>query len=148
MRMSVPSHVLVLYRRSSNGDDALMEASQLAREAGARMTVVTVALVERCNRRCCNIRSSYWNGVVRELADDDLRDATKLLGDTRGVEFAVASGESLPRVLAQEAAGRDCDLIVLPRTARRWLPLGANRLARKLSRSATCDVIELPSPAA
>ena len=101
--MSAVSHVLVLYRSSANGDRALAEASQLARAAGARMTVVTVALVERCNQRCCcNIRSSYWNGVVRELADDELRGARETLAGGPRVDFAVASGESLGRVVARE----------------------------------------------
>ena len=146
--MSARSHVLVLYRRSANGDKALAEASQLARAAVARMTVVTVALVERCNRRCCcNIRSSYWNGMVRELADDELRGARETLAGTPGVDFAVASGESLGRVLAREAAERGCDVIVVPRPAHRWLPLGSRRLARKLARASERDVIELPAPA-
>lgn len=145
--MSAASHVLVLYRRSANGDKALAEASQFARAEGAHMTVITVALVERCNRRCCSIRSSYWNGVVRELADDELRRATETLAGAPGVDFAVASGESLGRLLAREAAERGCDVIVVPRPTHRWLPHGSRRLARKLARASGRDVIELSAPA-
>lgn len=137
----------MLYRRSATGNQALAQASEVARAADARMTVVTVALLERCNRRCCNIRSSYWNGVVRELAEEELRGASEILAGVPGVDFAVASDESLVSALACEAAERGCDLIVVPRRARRWLPLGSRRLARKLARTAGRDVIELPTPA-
>ncbi len=137
--------LLVLYRRSPGGAEALAEAARLARVEGARMTVLSVALQERSNQRCCNIRSSYWNGVLRELADDALRDAADSLVDTQGVDFAVASGESLADVLAREAAERGCDLIVLPHRAHHWLPLRADRFARRLSRRTNCDVVELPA---
>jgi hypothetical protein len=145
VEMTAVTHVLVLYRRSARGDQALAEASQLARAAGAHMTVITVALVERCNRRCCSIRSSYWNGVVRELADDELRSANQLLAGSPGVDFAVASGESIDRVLGREATERGCDVIVIPRATHRLRPRGSRRAVRKLARASGRDVIELPA---
>ena len=85
--------------------------------------------------------------MVRGVADDELRGARETLAGKPGMDFAVASGESLGRVLAREAAERGCDVIVVPRPAHRWLPFGSRRLARKLARASELDVIELPAPA-
>jgi nucleotide-binding universal stress UspA family protein len=132
-----PSHVLVLYRRSVEGDRALREAFELARVAGSRLTVLSVALVERVKGRCCGIQSPYWNRVMRERADEDLQRATHVLDGAPSVEFAVACGSSVGTVLAREAAERGCDTIVVPRRGR--------GLRRRLVRRTDCEVLELPA---
>ena len=63
--MTAPAHVLVAYEPSRSGDDAVRRAAELAAEAGARLTVVTVAVSEPTDRKCCDTRSVYWNGVLR-----------------------------------------------------------------------------------
>jgi nucleotide-binding universal stress UspA family protein len=140
-----PSHVVVLFRPSAEADDALREALQLARSAGARLTVLTVAVVEPVNRRCCDIRSRYWNQVMHERAGEQLESAARLLGREPGVELAVASGSSIPSVLAREAAARGGDVIVVPRGALPWFHPGARSLRRKVRRLGSCDVLELPA---
>ncbi len=133
------AHVLVLYRRSSKGEAALKAAAGLACESDARLTVLTFARTERANRRCCGVSATYWNAVICELADQDLRHAADIIGRTPRVEFAVTAGSSQSSVLAREAAERRCDLLVLPRAGR--------RLRRALSRQAGCPVLELPAAA-
>ncbi|HET8673252.1 MAG TPA: universal stress protein [Thermoleophilaceae bacterium] len=144
--MSVrPSHVIVLYRPSAEASAALTAASALARDAGARLTVLTVALVESVDRPCCDIRSSYWNQVVQERAADELRTAADVLGREPGVEFAVVRGSSIPDVLTREAAERGGDLIVVPRGSFPRFQLRTRRLRRKVQRLGSCRVLELPA---
>jgi nucleotide-binding universal stress UspA family protein len=142
------SHVMVLYRPSAEANDELLAARELAREAGARLTVLTVALVERVNNRCCDIRSGYWNEVMRERATDQLGSAVEFLGHEPGVEFAVVSGRSIPSVLAREAAERHADLIVVPRSSFPWSRVRARRLRRKLRGLGGCRVVAGTPPAA
>jgi hypothetical protein len=145
--MPVPgarAHVLVLYRKSSAGDAALQATAGLASEADARLTVLTFARTERVSRRCCGVSSAYWNAVVCELADQDLRHAADIIGGAPRVEFAVTADSSQSSALAREAAERGCDLLVLPR-ARRLL--SGRRLRRALRRHAGCPVLELPAAA-
>jgi len=66
--MTLPSHVLSLYEPGRRGDESVRRALEIAAEAGARLTVVTVAVAEPTDQGCCDTRSVYWNGVVRELA--------------------------------------------------------------------------------
>lgn len=144
--MSVrPSHVIVLYRHSTGANAALTAASALARDAGARLTVLTVALVESVDRPCCDIRSSYWNQVLQAQAADELETATEVLGHEPGVQFAIVRGSSVPNVLAREAAERGGDLIVVPRGSSPRLRLRTRRLRRKVRRLGSCRVLELPA---
>lgn len=146
--MSVrPSHVIVLYTPSVEGQDALRAASELARDAGARLTVLTVARVEPVNRRCCDIRSTYWNQIMQELAADQLETAVDFLGHDPGAEFAVVSGSSIPDVLAREAAERGGDVIVVPRGSLPRLQLRTRRLQRQLERLGSCGVLTVRLPA-
>ena len=84
--MTAPAHVLVAYEPSRSGDDAVRRAAELAAEAGARLTVVTVAVSEPTDRKCCDTRSVYWNGVLRELAGDELSRAVVAVGSDAGSE--------------------------------------------------------------
>ena len=144
--MSVgPTHVIGLYGPSTEAGDALRSAYELARDAGARLTVLTVALVEPVDRRCCDIRCHYWNQVTQERAADELQAAVELIGREPGVEFAVARGTSVPSVLTREAAERGGDLIVVPRGSFPWLQLGMRRLRRHVRRLDSCRVLELPA---
>lgn len=144
MSSARPTHVLALYRRSLAGDQALRDAYELARDAGARLTVLAVALQERVDSRCCSIRSGYWNRVLRDLATDDLEMAAHVLDGADGVEFATAAGSSVDSVVASEAGERSCDLVVLPRPAHRWSNTRERGARRRLERRLDCAVVELP----
>lgn len=142
-----PTHVIVLFGPSTEAGDALRSAYELAREAGARLTVLTVALVEPVDRRCCDTRSHYWNQVMHERAAGQLETAIELLGREPGVEFAVARGSSIPNVLIREAAERGGDLLVVPRGSFQRFQLRTRRLRRKARRLGSCRVLELPARA-
>ena len=146
--MPVPGarvQVLVLYRQSSTGDAALEAAARLASESDARLTVLTFARTERAGRRCCGVSSAYWNGVICELAAQELRHAADMLAGAPRVEFAAIAGNSLSSALAREAAERGCDLFVLPRPGRLSLLLSGRHLRRVLRRRAGCEVLDLPA---
>jgi hypothetical protein len=101
--------------------------------------------VEPVNRRCCDIRSTYWNQVVQERANEQLRRAGDFLDHDPGVEFAVARGRSISSVLAREAAERGGDLIVVPRGSFWSFDLHTRSLRRKVRSMGNCRVLELPA---
>ncbi len=147
-KMSAPAHVLVLYTASVDGDQALKQAFELVQAAGSRLTVLAVAVVERVKGRCCGIQSPYWNGVMSELADEDLRRATQVLDGAPGVRFERVCDRSVTSALAREAAERGCDMIVIPRRRHRWAPYGTRRVSRRAIRRMGCDLVELPAATA
>ena len=101
--MPSTSHVLAVYEPTRHGHDAVRLAAETAEEGRARLTVVTVAVVEPTDQKCCDRRSVYWNGVIRELADDELVSARRLFGASGGAEFRVVAGRSVASAVADEA---------------------------------------------
>jgi nucleotide-binding universal stress UspA family protein len=136
------SHVLVACEPSRRGDAALREAARLATESGARLTALAVAVTEREDRGCCDTRSVYWNGVVRERAADDLNRARTVLEPLAEVRLELAVGSSLAEVVEREAARLECDLIVVPRAGR--LRRGGGAWIRSLRRRTTRSVVLAP----
>ncbi len=74
-------HILVAYDGTSEGDAALLAASELATRDGARLTIVTVVALERPIRRITRVPmlTSVWNDVLLDRARDDLKRADRLL---------------------------------------------------------------------
>ena len=138
--MTAPAHVLVAYEPSRSGDDAVRRAAELAAEAGARLTVVTVAVSEPTDRKCCDTRSVYWNGVLRELAGDELSRAVVAVGSDAGAEFRVISGRSVSSAIAQEAERCKADVVIVGRD-RGLLPWTRMRRARQVQRRTSRAVI-------
>ena len=138
--MTAPSHVLVAYEPSLSGDDAVRRAAELAADAGARLTVVTVAVSEPTDRKCCDTRSVYWNGVLRELAGDELGRARMAVGSGAAAEFRVISGRSVPSAIADEAERCRADVVVVGRE-RGLLPWTRMRRARQVQRRTARAVI-------
>ena len=130
--MTAPRHILALYEPHRRGDEALREAVALAAH-GARLTVVTVAVAEPTNRTCCDLRSVYWNEVVREIATDELKHARAAIGARGVADFRVVSGRSIPVAVAHEAERCGADLVVVPRE-RALLPWSRTRRARQVQR--------------
>ncbi len=126
-------HVLALYEPGRRGEASVRHAAQVAAKAGARLTVVTVAIVEPTDGQCCDRRSVYWNGVVKELAEDELIRAREAVGSDAVRDFRVISGRSVPRALADEAERCGADTVVVPRR-RSVLPWARKRHARHLQR--------------
>jgi nucleotide-binding universal stress UspA family protein len=131
--MTAPAHVLAVYESGRRGDDAVRRAAELAAEADARLTVVTVATYEPTDRKCCDTRSVYWNEVLREVAADELGRARMAVGSAAAVEFRVISGRSVPSAIADEAERCNADVVVVG-CARGLLPWTRVRRARQVQR--------------
>jgi Universal stress protein family len=73
-------HILVAYDGTSDGDAALLAASELARRDGARLTIVTVVALERPIRRVTRLPmlTSVCNDVLLDRARADLERAGRL----------------------------------------------------------------------
>jgi hypothetical protein len=135
-----PRHILVLCENSRRGAAALQSAADEAARANARLTVIAVAVTEREDAGCCDRRSAYWNGVVRELAAEDLDCARSLIGATTTAEFKVVTERSVLAGLALEAQRSRADIIVVPpdRGIHRWF---RTRRARRLQHRAAGSVV-------
>lgn len=140
------SHVLVSYQSSARGRAALGHALRLAREAGARLTVVSVATKEPvtgCAR--CRSNAVLWNQEMRYLAHEDLAEAAELVGSAPSVDFTVALGDPA-RAVGEAAARNHADVIVLP-----WEPHGRLRgrlfstLEERLQKTGRWRVIVAPA---
>jgi hypothetical protein len=68
---------LLVYAPSARGDAALRDALR----SGEPVAVVALAPEERPKRACCGIQSTYWNGVQRELAEQELTRARLAVED-------------------------------------------------------------------
>ena len=140
-----PEHVLVLYEDSRRGAAAIRQAAAAA-PANARLTVVTVAVTESADAKCCDTRAGYWNGVVRELAAADLDRARSLVGARASAEFKVLTGQSLLAALTLEAERSGADMVVVP-SGRGIHPWFRARRARRLQRR-TVDAVVVSASAA
>ncbi len=127
------AHVLALYEPTGRGEASVRHAAEVAAEAGARLTVVTVAIAEPTDGQCCDRRSVYWNGVVQGFAEDELVRARAALGSETAADFRVVSGRSVPSALAREIERCGVDTVVVPRR-RSWLPWARAQHARQLQR--------------
>jgi len=119
--MSAVGHVLVLFDSSTRGRRALRAAERLAVIAGARLTVVTVALLE-VRRGCCDLRADIWNRLQREAAAGDLQVAKETLRAIECVNFVAAASSRLEDALTAETLASDCDVVVVPDPRRSMLP--------------------------
>lgn len=142
--MTLPAHVLVFYEPSRPGDASLGHAAEIAARAGARLTVVTVAVAEP-EDGCCDTRAGYWNEVVLELAGEELDRARDAIGPKTDADFRVVSGRSVPTALAHEAQRSGADVVVVPRR-RSLFPWGRSRHARQVQRQTPhAVVLQVPS---
>jgi len=139
----LPEHVLVFYENSRRGVAAIRQAVAVA-PASARLTVVTVAVIESQGARCCDTRAGYWNGVVRELAGADLDRARSLIGGGTTAVFKVLTGESVLAALTLEARQSRADMVVVP-SGRGVHPWFRARRARRLQRRAA-DAVVVSAP--
>jgi hypothetical protein len=141
------TRVLVLFESTRSGIAALKEAAELT-DADAHLSVVTLA-PQSVQPRCCARGPSVEvvNCVVRDKANDDLREARQILGGAaERTTFKSLVGTRDPP-LTKWAATNAFDLIILP--SRRF-SIGGHPLARKLRRKTTAEVrlIERPNEAA
>ena len=109
------THTLVLYRSGDRADSVLRAVCQRARDGESRVTVVALARQEDPRRGCCDTRSVLWNGICRELANEDLSRASRAVGSQAGVVFDVlaAPDRKVVDAITREAIARGADEIVL-----------------------------------
>ena len=106
-------HILVAYDGTTEGDAALLEASELVTRDRARLTIVTVVALERPIRRATRLPmlTSVWNDVLLDRARADLERTERLLDVP--AERTVLFG-SQTKALAAGAEEFGCDAIMLP----------------------------------
>jgi nucleotide-binding universal stress UspA family protein len=132
-------HLLVICDGSSEADDAVRAASELARRDRAKLTVAAVVELERPGRSCVP-GTSTWNEVLRDAARADLDRAARILDSPAA--FTVLYGEAA-RAAAEGARVLGCDAIMLSAPSRRRLGrLLARDRASALRRRATCPVLQ------
>ncbi len=132
--------MLAFVEDTPRGREVPSAADRLAVKLGAALTVVAVAVIEREQLHCCDIRSGTWNRMQRELAAEQLRDVQAQLASSPGVTFVVSEADSIEAALAREAAARACDVIVVP-DQRHLLLGGRNTLAARLGSRVGSDVL-------
>jgi hypothetical protein len=102
---------LIVYAATAHGDAALRDALR----AGGALRVVTLAPVERSSPRCCDIRSTYWNGVQRERAWSELSRARLVVEGADDVTLEVLEVDVLrpAEEILRRAGAAGADRIVL-----------------------------------
>ncbi len=132
-------HLLVICDGSSEADDAVRAASELARRDQAKLTLAAVIELARSGRDC-TVGASAWNEVLRDAARADL-DRAALALDVPAA-FTVLYGDPA-RAAADGARNLGCDAIMLPAPSRRRLGrLLARDRASALRRRANCPVLQ------
>jgi nucleotide-binding universal stress UspA family protein len=127
-------HILVEYDGTSDGDAAVLAAGNLASRDGARLTIVTVVVLEQTMRRVTRLPmlTSVWNDVLLDRARADLERADQLLDAP--AQCTVLFGPRT-KALAAGAAEFGCDAIMLVAPKSRWgLQLLHRRRSSRLSR--------------
>lgn len=132
--MEAIRHVLAIYRATSTGRRTIREASAIATEHGAQLTIAVV-VGDRTRCGSCAISADRWDAVVFEGALQDLDDAHFVVGQA-GAHLAIIEGSG-PRVIADAAERMRCDVVVVP--VARFSPRGG--LARALRRRTRASVI-------
>ena len=141
--------MLVTYEPSREGDAALSYALDIARTAGATLTVASVAPQERTDVGCGHCRASarVWNEQLRLLAHERLSGAAKTIGDAPAVRYLAACGPER-QVLAQAARQHEADIVVVPwRRAERLRRVVRVSLAEDLRLRGPWEVVIAPRTA-
>ena len=134
-------HTLAVYGPSRRGDATLRKVARVARERGARLTIVSVVHQESGTARCRGLQSALWNEICRELAQDDLMRAFMAVdGDERiELDVVIHTGRHAADAVVADARTRGADEIILvdPHTS------GLGMLERdRLRRRSPVPVIE------
>jgi hypothetical protein len=130
------SRVLVVFERGRAGTAALRVGAEIA-EAGAELSVVTLAPQAAPSRCCGGGGPGPYNCAVRAEADMELGAARILLGSaSQRASFTVLVGHPAPPLSAW-VAEHGFGIVVVP--ARR-LSRAGGRLARSLRRTTAAEV--------
>jgi len=128
--------VLVVFEQGASGMRALREAAEMA-EAGAEVSVVTLAPQARPLRCCGGGGAGPYNQGVRCQAKIELRDARKALGSVAArTTFTVLAGCPDPPLTAW-VAEHEFDRVIL---SRHRLTRGGSHLARGLRQATAAEI--------
>jgi hypothetical protein len=126
----------VVFREGRGGEAALREGAELA-ASGAELTVVTLAPQAKPLKCCKGGGAGPYNCAVRAVAEDELRQARRLLGSLADrARYVTLKGTPDPP-LAQWSAAQAFDIAIVPRDR---LSRGGGRVARELRAATTADV--------
>jgi len=136
-------HILVFHDGSPRADVAVRQAAEVAFAWGARLTILTVACLERVPpvRRCCGPSPAYWNSIMREVAAEDLARAGRA-AEFPDAELVTREGLTVADVVAREANARGCTMVVVP--AARVRLRSRTPLQRGLQRRLAAPVVVPP----
>ena len=107
--MATPG-VLVMFDGSPRSKVAVTEATRLARESGARLSVLVLAAVEEPSK-CCNCQTTFWNQDMRRLAREHAVEVRALLADDVPADVCVREGRG-KQAVARAAAELGCATVV------------------------------------
>jgi hypothetical protein len=137
----VVRHVLAIVDGSAAGERALEAA--VVRARGARLTVATVAWVERPGP-CCGSGLLAWNRIQRDDAHRRLARAGARVARLGRPDAMLLELEGFEDVEVARAAERlECDVVVVPQPR----GLGGRRggpVARRVRRTGPRDVVPVP----
>jgi len=126
-------HILVVFENSGAGRRALDEATAIADEHRARISVAIIVAYERRSRGCC--RSVQWNEILDEIALEEVAIARDILGDREPPPRFTIVPDRGTGTVRELVAQLGCDLVVVP--ARRW---AGRRSIRRLRGSLDVEV--------
>jgi hypothetical protein len=108
-------HTLAVYGPTRRGDATLREVARVARERGARLTIVSLIHQESGMARCRGLQSGLWNQICRELGQDDLLRAFMAIdGDERvDLDVVIHTGRHAADAVVDDACTRGADEIIL-----------------------------------
>ena len=138
--------MLVTYEPSREGGAALSYALDIARTAGATLTVVSVTPQDRPDVGCASCRASAvaWNEQFRLVAHERLSAASNAIGESGDVRYLAACGPER-QALAQAARHCETDIVVVPwQRAERLRRLVGLSLVEDLRRRGPWDVVLAP----
>jgi nucleotide-binding universal stress UspA family protein len=134
------ARVLVVFDSTRAGAAALRAGAELA-GAGSELSVVTLAPQAKPLRCCGGGGAGPYNCAVRAQADEDLKEARKLLeSELKRSAFTVLVGHPDPP-LAAWVSEHGFDVVLLPS---RRLTRSGGRLARDLRRETAAEVRLVP----
>ena len=131
------SGVLVIYQRGRRGRAALAEGARLARNDGEELTVLALA-PQDTDPAVCGVYTEAFNEGVRSVAQSELGEARRLLGEeTPDATYAVLLA-GRERALGSWVAAQRFRLVLL--TGSGLVGLRRRRGARRLERAGGAEV--------
>ena len=111
MATRLTPQLAVAYRSSKGGEAALLRAAAAAESLDIELAVVVPFVLPADGPGCCGIRGRRWVDMLRQVAEEDARNATRLVAGTAvRHSVTVAEGSSIPKIVAAFASGGDRQL--------------------------------------